>query len=156
MHKASCHLPKKPSALIRLAIDDLKQAEKSDEYRINMNDWHDGALTERYNPDTCQREVGSPCEVCLAGSVMAFSLNLPPTHRAFPDNWGDEIAGRLEAINGFRIGQVYEALVAMRHPKADKISKKVPDREIVDYRNDPAVFKRQMLRLAQELEKAGA
>lgn len=80
-HTARCRLPKKPSALILLALDDLAKAERSPRYRVDMGTYHGGSENlPQYDPATCKvtRPKAAPCVVCLAGSVMAFSLNVPP------------------------------------------------------------------------------
>lgn len=53
-------LPDTFSGLIKLALDDLKIAEQSSKYKINMNTWF-------------KRNDGV-CQVCLAGCVLAISL----------------------------------------------------------------------------------
>lgn len=55
-------LPDKKSELIRLAIADLEKCEQDPNYTIDMTRWHE----PRYD---------GVCQVCLAGSVMAKTLN---------------------------------------------------------------------------------
>jgi hypothetical protein len=49
--KSKVKLPKKPSALLRLALADLEKAEKSPRVKINMGEWHEtnGHCTVEYS-----------------------------------------------------------------------------------------------------------
>lgn len=111
-HRAICRLPKKPSALILLALNDLAKAERTKGYEINMGDWHVAADTApRYDPETCK--VTAPdddCYVCLAGSVMAFSLNVPRSVELTPGDFSTDVQNALYAVNDFRVGDVGAAL----------------------------------------------
>ena len=123
MHRASCRLPKKPSALILLALGDLAKAERSAQYRIDMGSWHVGIDAEpaSYDPETCKAEKSgeaSCCAVCLAGSVMAFSLNVPDTLSIEPYAYPRDVRHALLAINDFRVGDVGEGLEGMGVPAA--------------------------------------
>ena len=112
MHRASCRLPKKPSALILLALADLAKAERTPGDRIDMRTWHIGVI-ESYDPETCKVEKAAgngSCVVCLAGSVMAFSLNVPRTRSIEPNEYPDEVERALLAINSFRVGEIGAAL----------------------------------------------
>jgi hypothetical protein len=157
-HRASCRLPKRPSALIRLAIADLKKAERTEGYRVDMNTWHDGATLGEtlYDPATCittETEAASPCVVCFAGSVMAFSLNAPQTRNTRPEDYPEDVAIALSALDKFGMGWVFIALVRMgiSNRRIDKAVKAVGGGgylEVVDYEDDPAAFKRKMLWIA--------
>ena len=65
-------LPKKLSALLQIALTDLEKVEKNKRYQINMGDWH-------YQEQKAGRRVVKPCSVCMAGSVLAMSLDIKPT-----------------------------------------------------------------------------
>lgn len=67
-------LPDKKSELLQVALNDIKRAANTPGYRIDMHEWH------YMDPDT------GVCEVCLAGAVMAFSLNVAPTEAATPSS----------------------------------------------------------------------
>lgn len=56
-------LPEKPSELLKLAMLDLEKVEADPRYRVDMGEWH---------------KPNGRCSVCLAGSVMAKTLGLPP------------------------------------------------------------------------------
>lgn len=56
-------LPRRFSTLILHALKDLRKAERSPKYKVDMTNWH---------------MPNSHCSVCFAGAVMAFSLKLDP------------------------------------------------------------------------------
>lgn len=60
----SKELPDKLSELLRLAVKDAKLCEEDSNYELNMSFWH--------------QLVKDKCIVCLAGSVMAQTLELLP------------------------------------------------------------------------------
>lgn len=49
----------KPSALLKLALSDLRKVEQDPRYKVNMGTWH--------YPDA------NGCNVCLAGAVLAMT-----------------------------------------------------------------------------------
>lgn len=95
-------LPDTMSGLIRVALRDLKKAERTPKYKINMDEWH--------RPS----DNGKSCSVCYAGSVMAFSLNAGPLASVEPSNWWNGIAQKLEVINYLRCGGVSTAARVLR------------------------------------------
>lgn len=161
-HNAACRLPKKPSALIRLAIEDLKKAEKSKLYTIDMGRYHSGA---EYNPGTCSLP---PCIICMAGAVIAFSLGAPPTKSLTPSDFSEEVDTALEAINHLRAGSIGYALEELGTPKT-KIAKaykafgfpknaefwEAEIDTVTDYADDSRKFKKEMLAMADTLESVG-
>ncbi len=94
-------LPDKPSDLIEVALNDLRRVRKSKKFKIDMYDWFSGQLDGR-------------CSVCLAGAVMAKTLNLKVSEgdtlipncnlRVSP------VSAKLEALNSFRTGEVIQGL----------------------------------------------
>lgn len=143
-------LPHKPSDLIRVAIVDLEKAEKSDKYRIEMEDWH-------------APKSDKICEVCLAGSVMAFTLEWDPSKDLNPnDNDNPELLqNQLYALNEFREGYVNFGFSYLSNTDEYKefedydVLSEPFNREITPYREDSELFKREMITLASDLEKAG-
>ena len=100
-------LPDKPWELIRLALHDLELCEASPRYKINMGTWHSADLTKR-----------NVCNVCLAGSVMAKSLNIKFNQDVYSVAWSSLCGGRktidkLLAINDFRVGNIFRAMVGL-------------------------------------------
>lgn len=131
-------LPDLPSALIRVALADLKVCEADPLYDVRMLFWH--------QPN--QRDV---CYVCLAGAVIAKSLSVQKDHRAEPDDFEVEVGDKLHAINSFRTGDVNTGLVSLGLKPID-----LPRKDMVGYtRASPQQFHKQMGLLAQELEEVG-
>lgn len=127
-------LPDKPSALLRLALDDLAKVEAlSDRYQVDMERWH--------LPDAAR----SKCSVCLAGSVMAMSLGADPTMALDPYEWWDDtIEKKLELLNELRLGNT--ATIS----GARCLSRSVPH-----YSTSPTQFRTALLSLASDLEALG-
>ena len=134
-------LPNKPSELIRIAITDLKKAEKSSKYKIHMGSWH----TPAYNK----------CEICFAGSVMAFSLKRNPQDWLLPEDFTFKTEQKLEALNAFRTGQVDFGLNLLNNRHYLKDDYEIFNRDVIEYNKSPTKFKRQMLNLATDLENFG-
>lgn len=133
-------LPDKPSELIRLALSDLKKCEEDDRYGINMGVW--------------MKVTGDgECLVCLAGSVMAQTLNTPwPSETAYLRSVSPcEVAGheKLVALNRFRAGEIYSGLRVMGINEAGW-----PRRQCHEGGDLPKLY-RDMNQLADDFEAAG-
>ena len=131
-------LPRLPSALLTLALDDLEKTEAMSEvYKVHMSNWH-AAYTER-------------CYVCLAGAVMAQTIGINPREFVFPEDLPDN-EGQLEAINFLRRGAVACALetLGLRHDYGH-----IFDRDIPEYYPDPSAFKSALRALSVDLSNAG-
>ncbi len=148
----SNELPDLPSALIRLALHDLKSAERSDLYSINMKIWH--SADGRHES----------CLVCLAGAVMAFSLEAQHLEDMTPTDYCHEpiISNKLIALNDLRGGELRAALQKLVGCGA--IEKGEMDRAVAllghiipikEYRRDGERFKQDLADLATELEEIG-
>jgi len=140
MTKSEIKLPDTLSGLIRLALDDLHKCEKDDKYRIYMEDWH------------VPKESGV-CDVCLAGAVMAKTLNVPIDCHIKPFELKVNVNKQLTIINDLRSGQVSDALREINPENRNPTEKY--DREIEQYEDNPELFHKQMNQLADDLEKAG-
>ncbi len=70
--------PNKLSALLQLALRDLKKCEKQPEYEVDMATWHERVSAMNI------------CYVCLAGAVMAQTLGVGPGKTCLPSNFSDE------------------------------------------------------------------
>lgn len=132
----------RPSALIRLALADLEQAEAADGYQIDMNNWH------------IWDDENDVCSVCLAGAVIAFSLDGKRGHEFWPDDFYKDgkptrTADYLRALDYFRVGALWEGLTSMEQEPIDQ------EIAVVPYEDDPAEFKRDMLEIVTRLEGAG-
>ncbi len=131
--KKKTRIPRKPSALIRLALKDLKAVEKDKRYIVDMGEWH------YFQPEM------KKCEVCLAGSVLAKTKTLPlaSTRRDVP-RWA-------LALNAFREGDISHGL---KHLGISKTP--VPnDRMINEYDASRKHFYRDMFKLADDFEECG-
>lgn len=141
-------LPKIPSQLIRLALVDLQRVENDSRYKVDMMTWHEPQIKDTY----------VLCSVCLAGSVMAKTLEVPVDHLSFPDASFVENGKALVALDYFREGLVTRALkclgfgltdervVAFRREHPDEVS-------FAAYKLDPVKFKQQLQGLADHLER---
>lgn len=129
-------LPSIPSQLIRLAIKDLEKVEKMKTRKVHMGNWH-------------VAEDGI-CYVCLAGAVMDQTLKSDPKKNIDP--FETDFPYQLQALNNFRRGLCGEGF---RHLKLDKIEGVKFSRKITFYEYSPTKFKKEMLKLASDLEEKG-
>jgi len=128
-------LPEKPSDLILLAVNDLEACEQSDDYHIDMGDWH---------------VPHEKCCVCFAGSVMAQSLKGVIASNLGPQNFGDYNQIRLRALDRFREGYIEAGLERMGF--GDQV---FDGRDAITYEHYPTKFKQQMRQLASDLAAEG-
>jgi hypothetical protein len=134
-------LPRVPSQLIRIALEDLEKAEKAEGIVIDMGTWHAPWL---------RRQL---CAVCLAGSVMRSRLGVPDDVEVYP--WDEEVSvneNQLCAINSLRTGSVSEAVDELRIDFPEAYAQ---DRGVTPYHRDRAAFFSEMRKLADDLEAAG-
>ena len=141
-------LPDKPSDLIEVALGDLEKAELSPHYAVEMSDWH--------NPEEDE------CNVCLAGSVMAFSLNANPLSTLGPSFFGEH-ENKLLALDSFRVGNMVDGIFDATNGKYEGKEIRAMLREVgyEDYRNipeyhrDPQLFKNSMKTMVDDLRSVG-
>lgn len=138
MTKIKDTLPSKPSELLTLALADLAKVERSKRYEVDMTDWH-----VPINKNLCK--------VCLAGSVLAKSLNYP-----FNKNLGlhlldDSIGGKLLALNNFRLGYTVNALTELSY--GQDVLGKVMDVRVPEYAYDKKAWRKAMLKIVCDLKK---
>ncbi len=139
----STELPNKLSALIRVALADLRKCEEDPKYVIFMEDWH-------------VPQDNGVCAVCLAGAVMAKSLNADVRYRLLPlDFIGPVISNKLRALNDARLGDVGAALCNLRISGLYAEEQFKYDRPITCTEDDFEEFHTQMCILAADLEKDG-
>ncbi len=127
--------PKKLSRLIRLALADLAKVERSKKYVVDMTwSWH-------------SPQPSGKCAVCLAGSVMAKTLNVPPDRFANPRyyDFSDEWLDALLMLNDVRQGCL----------SLDLNEKGIPDRRITPYRVKKTQWRKDMWKIVRELEAKG-
>jgi len=80
-------LPDKVGDLIRLAVKDLTLCEADPQYLVDMGVWHS------YD------DVDDLCLVCLAGSVMAHSLEVDRTLERSPSGFDEGVEHKLSVLN---------------------------------------------------------
>lgn len=129
-------LPDKPSELIRLAISDFQKAKNDSNVDICMGTWY----------EQCDR-----CLVCLAGSVMKYTLKLNRIGPYGPSFFDSDTGKKLQALNNFRIGFVQEGCDKLN--RETKIYSYHIPYPYTDYRHDS--FCQDMLELAALLEAEG-
>jgi hypothetical protein len=158
------YLPKLPSAGLKLALADLEKAEKNPKLKIAMPYY---MLTPE--PDSIAAKIygSAKCLVCLAGSVMVNTLQLPidkigATH-PWTCNLPDSTSRKLQAIDSLRLGSLqygaaeYLGLedddgVNVAHPKVAALRDSV---KVTEYSVSPAKFKRDVRKIIKSLEKHG-
>jgi hypothetical protein len=148
-------LPSKPSALIRVALADLRKVEAlPDIYRVNMDVWHR------------EHRADAVCEVCLAGSVICQELGANPSESRGPEDFDQETTWKLYALNEFRVGNVFDGLCYLSDEPSGRLyaqryeALKGKDEcckyvEVAEYTDDPAAFHADMQKLASDLEASG-
>ena len=139
-------LPDLPSELLQAAVNDLKLAEKSDDYEVDMRFW-------------VVNEKKGPCTVCMAGALLCFTgeyespfvedvvviddlspltINSHMAYRMF-DEIDTKSAIKMEAVNFFRIGKIRNAIDIMIHP--DPFPQGMPETIMVhSYYDDRDLF----------------
>ena len=135
-------LPDKLSELIRVALGDLRKCEADPKYVVNMAVWHQSLDDKR-------------CAVCLAGSVMAKSLNAFPYTEPWPADFDLGTTIKLMALNDLRTaigGQPVSQYLTDWRP--DDIPVIVPC-DIPSYASGPEGFHTAFAALADALEAAG-
>ena len=136
-------LPDRPSALIRVALEDLARIEKTPGYVVNMRRWHE-PLGDGH------------CAVCFAGGVMATRLGLQPDED-FRTTLGktmilDPVMRKIFALNNLRVGDTSTAFECLG--LSEKEGKRF-NRGIAHYNAFATAFQADMERLADDLEAAG-
>lgn len=122
-------LPDKLSGLIELALSDLEKAERSPDYSVDMSRfWH--------------APSGGACAVCLAGSVMAFSLQGDKEQWLYPSSYPRLTREKLLALNFLRKGMVRQASIYLNKGKP-----------VVDYRVIPEYSKRNRKKFRASMNK---
>ncbi len=137
--KTKNELPDKPSELIKVALEDLKKVERSKKYEVNMGDWH---------------EPNGVCSVCFAGAVMVKTLDCNYKKSFESHDFKRNIYIKLEALDGFRRGWIRMALADM-HISPNRYPGLINNVSVVNYKDSPLQFKRDMRGIVMMLEKAG-
>ena len=101
--KKEINLPDMPSDLIDLALKDLDLCFNDNKYCVDMMFFH-----LKFKED-------EKCHVCLAGSVLAKSLN-GNINRSITDglfSFSDKIKNKIYGLNSLRIGDITEGVESM-------------------------------------------
>jgi hypothetical protein len=111
-------LPRKQSALLRLAVKDAMLLEKDPRYKLDMMTWHRPSLN-------------GTCNVCLAGAVMACDLKAPLNAWLGASSFEDRrLTAALELIENMRRGNFYgvrsKAARALIHDFFDLALRRAP------------------------------
>ena len=91
-----------PSELIRQAMSDYEQAMAHSHYEVDMTRWHAGTQGKM-----------EACKVCLAGAVIAFSLDVLVEAKSNPHQFEFDTCQKLHALDDFRCGRIYSGLNLM-------------------------------------------
>jgi hypothetical protein len=139
----STQLPDKPSALIRVALEDLDKAIAKG-HTINMGWW------------VSPNGDGKTCEVCLAGAVMLDkfpALIEWATEEVCPTHIGEvQVERKLFALNEFRRGEIEDAFAYL----GLELPPNLPARHRVpNYAFEPNAFRAAMHEMADMLEREG-
>jgi hypothetical protein len=78
-------LPDKMSELLQIALNDLNTIKSDDTYVVDFKSYH--------TPDDRK------CRVCLAGCVIAITLNMDKSRDAHPSGYDRDTAHKLEFIS---------------------------------------------------------
>lgn len=126
--------PKKLSTLAAAALRDLKRAEASSKFEVDMSVWF-----KLYGPD-------KKCLVCLAGSWLAFSAAGAKTGTTNPmvyDHIETKYLSARDAINALRRGHIVEALIYHAYQHRPELMLKLNGSKELDLR------KRMQMKLRQ-------
>jgi hypothetical protein len=154
-------LPKKLSALIKIALRDIRKAEAlPKQFIVEMSDWYAPENVECRTRDDILIETHKICSVCAAGSVMAFSLGARKNHPneglspcRFPRN-----EKQLNAINELREGSASQAYycLGLKFTPEDSETLEELNTGIPNYdREDPEPFHEAMTDFQESLKEAG-
>jgi len=152
-------LPSIPSQLLRLALNDLELCEQDPRFRIKMETW------------LVKNEGEDYCSVCLAGAVMAKTLQTPipfsgERFSCAPSNFG-MLERQLGALDSFRVGHLGNGFDRLGRVISYNLRCKLQvafepkDFSTVDsfymeyYEKNPEGFKSQMISLANIFESVG-
>ncbi|KKN74287.1 hypothetical protein LCGC14_0392260 [marine sediment metagenome] len=137
--RTALRLPRKPSALLKVALCDLKACERDPEYTINMSYWH------RPNAD------GRCCEVCFAGTIMAQRSGASIAQSIGSTSFDKATEDKFNWLNYLRMGISY--CMGDMPDITDVI--KVLRTKYVPHSNSPTQFKKWVKVLIRALEIRG-
>ena len=141
-----------PSALIRLALEELVKRDEDPRYEVDMSTWH--SMNTYYG-------TKGTCYVCWAGSLIARYE--PPSTEVSPSAFSrlpDVIRKRYEALDTFRTGDILGGLKLLnvttsKHQLQPLWEDTHDDRSffVHDYEDEPYIWFMDMLCLAEYLDE---
>ena len=127
--------PDKKWKLLELALNDLRKAERSKKYEVDMGQWH---------------VPNSVCKVCLAGAVMAFSLDANQSEEVDPGDFDDGWDEALSELDSMRCGHFW----GVGQMLYDRLSQVYGDADRPGYGNDRLKWFRTMRKCVRILKEA--
>ena len=130
-----------PSELLEMAIIDLEHVEQDPHYIVDMNSWHEARDDQ--------------CAVCIAGAVMAMSMNCSPTAEILiPKQFPYEYENCLMFLNFCRLGAIQKALSCLGY-EVEAMKYYNNSMTIPLYSVSPIRFKDKMRNLVIEFRSRG-
>jgi len=150
-------LPTKPSVLLRLAISDMERLDR-DKYVPSGDHWHVPMYSE-FEDAFGNTRFGMACAICLAGAVMAGTLEVDINKHFEVSNWKESNnVDQLNALNYLRMGLIADALQILGFDSHDKYDLpediKIEHYEFSNW-DDADKFLGEMDHLAGMLEREG-
>lgn len=109
-----------PSVLLAETLADFQAAEASDDYIIDMGQWHVPIIASKGHEG-----LSGVCIVCFAGAAMAGTMEVPMGERCTPYQFGSATESLLIGLDAARefqwyqfMHQVQDARDAMGMPRA--------------------------------------
>ena len=134
-------LPRKAWKLLRIAISDFKKISKRKDYVISMLQWH--------NP---HKNGKTKCHVCLAGTVIAGTLQIPKETYVGPHNLPKGVAKKIIALDYLRVGSIGMGLDTLDIEW--RLNQNVPrHKHVTSYSDDSKKFIKDLTAIADLLEK---
>lgn len=146
-------LPDKPSALIRLAIADMKSCAEDSDYELNMNQWH----LPSYRGSLSEGNAVDVCKVCMAGAVMAKSLKVNSSREATPRYFGEsDTRKKLSALDNFRCGELRSGVRRMcTEAECELLPQGMYYKFVNNFHTGPTAFYNTMNGFADNFETVG-
>ena len=101
-------LPDNLIDLLKLTVADVKLCKADEKYIINMNTWH--------------IPFKKKCSVCMAGAVMAKTLNANPKVMLFPFSFDDNTDYKFQLIECIRSNWIKTNIMKKLRWKKPKIN----------------------------------
>lgn len=129
-------LPNKPSQLLEVALSDLAKVERSKKYRVKMNAYHE--------------PCGKICQVCLAGAVMAKTLDVDKSLFKRPWSFNTATSKKLHALDALRLGDIGGAFTELGIKTPKGLRENV---FVTEYQTSPRDFKKDLRKIIKSLKE---